>query len=154
MPEACIGVDVIVGFPGETKEDFLETYQYLNELPISYLHVFTYSERDNTHAITMDGVVDQKERAERSQMLRILSEKKKRAFYNQHIGKIYPVLWEAEKTADEMYGFTSNYIKVRTAWNAELINQIRFAEITSIGEDGIASVNLLTQTADRNLVKA
>jgi threonylcarbamoyladenosine tRNA methylthiotransferase MtaB len=153
MPEACIGVDVIVGFPGETKEDFLETYQYLNELPISYLHVFTYSERDNTHAITMDGVVDQKERAERSQMLRILSEKKKRAFYNQHIGKIYPVLWEAEKTA-EMYGFTSNYIKVRTAWNAELINQIRFAEITSIGEDGIASVNLLTQTADRNLVKA
>jgi threonylcarbamoyladenosine tRNA methylthiotransferase MtaB len=154
MPEACIGVDVIVGFPGETKEDFLETYQYLNELPISYLHVFTYSERDNTHAITMDGVVDQKERAERSQMLRILSEKKKRAFYNQHIGKIYPVLWEAEKTAEEMYGFTSNYIKVRTAWNAELINQIRFAEITSIGEDGIASVNLLTQTADRNLVKA
>jgi threonylcarbamoyladenosine tRNA methylthiotransferase MtaB len=154
MPEACIGVDVIVGFPGETKEDFLETYQYLNELPISYLHVFTYSERDNTHAITMDGVVDQKERAERSQMLRILSEKKKRAFYNQHIGKIYPVLWEAEKTADEMYGFTSNYIKVRTDWNAELINQIRFAEITSIGEDGIASVNLLTQTADRNLVKA
>jgi len=154
MPEACIGVDVIVGFPGETKEDFLETYQYLNELPISYLHVFTYSERDNTHAITMDGVVDQKERAERSQMLRILSEKKKRAFYNHNIGKIYPVLWEAEKTAEEMYGFTSNYIKVRTAWNAELINQIRFAEITSIGEDGIASVNLLTQTADRNLVKA
>ena len=154
MPEACIGVDVIVGFPGETKEDFLETYQYLNELPISYLHVFTYSERDNTHAITMDGVVDQKERAERSQMLRILSEKKKRAFYNQHLGKIYPVLWEAEKTAEEMYGFTSNYIKVRTPWNPELINKIRFAEITSIGEDGIASVNLLTQTADRNLVKA
>lgn len=154
MPEACIGVDVIVGFPGETKEDFLETYQYLNELPISYLHVFTYSERDNTHAITMDGVVDQKERAKRSQMLRILSEKKKRAFYNQHLGKIYPVLWEAEKTAEEMYGFTSNYIKVRTPWNPELINQIRFAEITSIGEDGIASVNLLTQTADRNLVKA
>lgn len=154
MPEACIGVDVIVGFPGETKEDFLETYQYLNELPISYLHVFTYSERDNTHAITMEGVVDQKERAERSQMLRILSEKKKRAFYNQHLGKIYPVLWEAEKTAEEMYGFTSNYIKVRTPWNSELINQIRFAEITSIGEDGIASVNLLTQTADRNLVKA
>jgi threonylcarbamoyladenosine tRNA methylthiotransferase MtaB len=102
----------------------------------------------------MDGVVDQKERAERSQMLRILSEKKKRAFYNQHLGKIYPVLWEAEKTAEEMYGFTSNYIKVRTPWNPELINQIRFAEITSIGEDGIATVNLLTQTADRNLVKA
>jgi threonylcarbamoyladenosine tRNA methylthiotransferase MtaB len=143
MPDACIGVDVIVGFPGETNEDFLETYQYLNELPISYLHVFTYSERDNTHAVSMAGVVDQKTRAERSQMLRILSEKKKRAFYLQHVGRKYPVLWEGEKTEGEMFGFTSNYIKVRTPWNPELINQIRFAEITAIQEDGIGSVEHL-----------
>ncbi len=154
MPDACIGVDVIVGFPGETREDFLETYQYLNELPISYLHVFTYSERDNTFAISMEGVVDQKERAERSKMLRILSEKKKRAFYNQHIGKSYPVLWEAEKTEDQMFGFTSNYIKVKTMWNPDLINQIRIAEVTSIDEDGIAAVKLLPKTTDQNLVKA
>jgi threonylcarbamoyladenosine tRNA methylthiotransferase MtaB len=154
MPDACIGVDVIVGFPGETDEDFLETYQYLNELPISYLHVFTYSERDNTHAVSMAGVVDQKTRAERSQMLRILSEKKKRAFYLQHVGRKYPVLWEGEKTEGEMFGFTSNYIKVRTPWNPELINQIRFAEITAIQEDGIGSVEHLEHSIDQTMAKA
>jgi threonylcarbamoyladenosine tRNA methylthiotransferase MtaB len=154
MPDACIGVDVIVGFPGETNEDFLETYQYLNELPISYLHVFTYSERDNTHAVSMPGVVDQKARAERSHMLRILSEKKKRAFYLQHVGRNYPVLWEGEKTEGEMFGFTSNYIKVRTPWNPELINQIRVAEITAIEEDGIGSVKLLEHSIDQIMAKA
>jgi threonylcarbamoyladenosine tRNA methylthiotransferase MtaB len=154
MPDACIGVDVIVGFPGETNEDFLETYQYLNELPISYLHVFTYSERDNTHAVSMTGVVNQKARAERSQMLRILSEKKKRAFYLQHVGRKYPVLWEGEKSEGEMFGFTSNYIKVRTPWNPELINQIRFAEITAIEEDGIGSVKLLEHSIDQIMAKA
>ena len=96
MPDSCIGVDVIVGFPGETEEKFMETYQFLNELPISYLHVFTYSERENTEAAVMTGLVPIPERKRRNKMLRILSEKKKMAFYQTQIGKTLPVLWEHE----------------------------------------------------------
>lgn len=142
MPDACIGVDVIVGFPGERHEDFLETYAYLNELPISYLHVFTYSERDNTLAIQMDGVVPDAERAERSQMLRILSDKKRRAFYARFMGTTRPVLWEAEQDGQWMYGFTDNYIKVKTAWNPELVNRIVPANLHTIDSDGIVTVLL------------
>ena len=110
LPDACIGVDVIVGFPGETEEKFLETYKFLSELPISYLHVFTYSERDNTEAVEMEGVVPISERKKRNKMLRILSEKKKMAFYQSQIGKTLPVLWEHEEKNGMMFGFTDNYV--------------------------------------------
>ncbi|WP_291059097.1 tRNA (N(6)-L-threonylcarbamoyladenosine(37)-C(2))-methylthiotransferase MtaB, partial [Empedobacter sp. UBA1863] len=114
MPNACIGVDVIVGFPGETEELFMETYNFLNELPISYLHVFTYSERDNTEAIEFEGVVDQGERKRRSKMLRILSEKKRQAFYQSQLNSTQKVLWEHDNKDGKMFGFTENYVKVQT----------------------------------------
>ena len=114
MPDACIGVDVIVGFPGETDEHFLETYHYLNELPISYLHVFTYSERPNTEAIDLPDPVPMKIRNKRSKMLRGLSVKKRRAFYESQIGKELTVLLEGENKNGLMYGFTENYVKVQT----------------------------------------
>jgi len=132
MPHCCIGVDVIVGFPGETEELFLETYQYLNELPISYLHVFTYSERENTTAFKLPGKVPMHVRADRSKMLHILSDKKRRAFYEEHLGNTYPVLWEAESDGNTMFGFTSNYIKVKTAYDPALVNEISKAQLTSI----------------------
>lgn len=122
MPHCCIGVDVIVGYPGEEHADFIDTYNYLNELNISYLHVFTYSERVNTTAYKMPGKVNLSERADRSKMLHILSDKKRLAYYNEHIGNIYPVLWEAENDQDVMYGFTSNYIKVKTKYDPMLVN--------------------------------
>ena len=112
MPHACIGVDVIVGFPGETEEDFLETYRFVQELDITYLHVFTYSERDNTPAAEMDGVVPLEERRRRNKMLNILSEKKRRAFYERHRGEVRPVLLEKGKEDGLLHGFTDNYIKV------------------------------------------
>jgi threonylcarbamoyladenosine tRNA methylthiotransferase MtaB len=143
MPHACIGVDVIVGFPGETEDDFLETYNFLNELDVSYLHVFTYSERQNTTAIKMDGVVPKSERSKRSKMLHILSEKKKRFFYNQHLGKTYNVLFEAEQHEDALNGFTDNYIKVKVPYDVALENQIKTINLADIDLDGIVRVNLL-----------
>jgi threonylcarbamoyladenosine tRNA methylthiotransferase MtaB len=142
MPHACIGVDVIVGFPGETEDDFLETYNFLNELDVSYLHVFTYSERQNTTAIKMDGVVPKSERSKRSKMLHILSEKKKRFFYNQHLGKTYNVLFEAEQHEDALNGFTDNYIKVKVPYDVALENQIKTINLADIDLDGIVRVNL------------
>jgi threonylcarbamoyladenosine tRNA methylthiotransferase MtaB len=139
MPDACIGVDVIVGFPGETDHDFLETYQYLVDLPVSYLHVFTYSERDNTLAASMPDAVDGKVRAQRSEMLRILSEKKKQAFYRSQLGTERKVLWEAEQNGDSMFGFTDNYVKVRTPWNSNLINTISMVRLMDIDSDGIVT---------------
>jgi threonylcarbamoyladenosine tRNA methylthiotransferase MtaB len=124
MPDACIGVDVIIGFPGETEEEFLTTYHFLNELDVAYLHVFTYSERPNTRAIELPEVVPHPVRNERSQMLRILSEKKKRHFYEQFIGQVRPVLFEEEEKGDFMYGFTDNYIKVQAAYNPSLVGKI------------------------------
>ena len=112
LPHACIGVDVIVGFPGETEEDFLETYRFVQELDITYLHVFTYSERDNTPAAEMDGAVPLPERRRRNKMLNILSEKKRRAFYERHRGEVRPVLLEKGKEDGILHGFTDNYIKV------------------------------------------
>ena len=137
MPDACIGVDVIVGFPGETEAHFLETYNFLNELDISYLHVFTYSERDNTLAIEMDGIVDKKDRAKRSKMLRGLSVKKRRAFYESQLGTIKTVLFENENKEGYIHGFTENYVKVKTPWNPELINTLHQIELTKIDEDGL-----------------
>ncbi|HSI68607.1 MAG TPA: tRNA (N(6)-L-threonylcarbamoyladenosine(37)-C(2))-methylthiotransferase MtaB [Gillisia sp.] len=141
MPDACIGVDVIVGFPGETEECFLETYNFLNDLDISYLHVFTYSERDNTPAATMDGVVPLKVRKKRSKMLRGLSAKKRRAFYESQLGKVHTVLFEGENKEGYIHGFTENYVKVKTPWNPELVNTLHDIELTNIDEDGLVRFN-------------
>lgn len=136
MPHACIGVDVIVGFPGETDEHFLETYHFLNDLDISYLHVFTYSERDNTEATEMEGVVPGNVRAKRSKMLRGLSVKKRRAFYESQIGTNRTVLFESENKEGYIHGFTENYVKVKTPWNPELVNTLHEINLTKIDEDG------------------
>jgi threonylcarbamoyladenosine tRNA methylthiotransferase MtaB len=136
MPNACIGVDVIVGFPGETDEHFLETYNFLNELDISYLHVFTYSERDNTEAATMENVVPMNVRSKRSKMLRGLSVKKRRAFYESQIGTNHTVLFEGENKEGYIHGFTENYVKVKTPWNPELVNTLHEINLTRIDEDG------------------
>ena len=137
MPHCCIGVDVIVGFPGETEELFMETYNFINELDVSYLHVFTYSERDNTHAVELGGVVSSQDRAKRSKMLHILSDKKRRAFYEQNIGKDATVLFETERDGDVMYGFTENYVKVKTPYNEALANQIVNVKLSEVDRDGI-----------------
>jgi threonylcarbamoyladenosine tRNA methylthiotransferase MtaB len=136
MPDACIGVDVIVGFPGETDEHFLETYHFLNDLDISYLHVFTYSERDNTEATEMEGIVPANVRAKRSKMLRGLSVKKRRAFYESQIGTNRTVLFEAENKEGYIHGFTENYVRVKTPWNPELANTLQEINLTKIDEDG------------------
>jgi threonylcarbamoyladenosine tRNA methylthiotransferase MtaB len=136
MSDACIGVDVIVGFPGETEEHFLETYHFLNELNISYLHVFTYSERDNTEAAEMEGIVPGNVRSKRSKMLRGLSVKKRRAFYESQIGTTRTVLFEAENKEGYIHGFTENYVKVKTPWNPELVNTLHEIKLTKIDEDG------------------
>ncbi len=132
MPHACIGVDVIVGFPGETEEDFLETYRFINDLDISYLHVFTYSERANTPAAEMSGVVPVNIRRDRNEMLRILSEKKRRQFYGQHLGSIRPVLFEAKNQEGKMFGFTDNYVKVAVNFDEKLINSIAKVVLSNI----------------------
>ena len=137
MPHACIGVDVIVGFPGETNERFLETYHFLNELDISYLHVFTYSERDNTPAAEMEGVVPIKVRNKRSKMLRGLSAKKRRAFYESQLGTTRTVLFEGENKEGYIHGFTENYVKVKAPWNPELVNTLQQITLTEIDEDGL-----------------
>ncbi|MBU2938887.1 tRNA (N(6)-L-threonylcarbamoyladenosine(37)-C(2))-methylthiotransferase MtaB [Lacinutrix sp. C3R15] len=137
MPHACIGVDVIVGFPGETDEMFLETYNFLTHLDISYLHVFTYSERDNTVAATMEGVVPKNVRAKRSKMLRGLSVKKRRAYYESQIGSTRTVLFESENKEGYIHGFTENYVKVKTPWNPELVNTLHQVTLTKIDDDGI-----------------
>ncbi len=136
MPDACIGVDVIVGFPGETDEHFLETYNFINQMDVSYLHVFTYSERDNTEAIDMPGVVPTAIRAKRSKMLRGLSVKKRRAFYENQIGKTKTVLFEAENKEGYIHGFTENYVKVKMPFNPELINSLQQVLLTKIDDDG------------------
>ena len=139
-PDTCIGVDVIVGFPGETDELFAETYNLLNELDISYLHVFTYSERENTMAANMDGVVPIPERKRRNKMLRILSEKKKRAFYESQLGQVRPVLFEAENKEGFMLGYTDNYVRVKTYWNPQWANTTKSLKLNNIGSDGIVTL--------------
>ncbi|MCM4170926.1 tRNA (N(6)-L-threonylcarbamoyladenosine(37)-C(2))-methylthiotransferase MtaB [Arenibacter sp. TNZ] len=137
MPHACIGVDVIVGFPGETEAHFLETYNFLNELDISYLHVFTYSERDNTKAVELNGVVPKKVRNKRSKMLRGLSVKKRRAFYEGQLGSIRTVLYESENKEGYIHGFTENYVKVKAPWNPSLVNTLHEVNLTEIDDDGM-----------------
>jgi threonylcarbamoyladenosine tRNA methylthiotransferase MtaB len=145
MPHACIGVDVIVGFPGETDEDFLETYNFLNELDISYLHVFTYSERDNTVAAEMEGVVAKNVRSKRSKMLRGLSVKKRRAFYESQLGSTRTVLFEGENKEGYIHGFTENYVKVKAPWNPELINTLQKVELTKIDADGLVRFEFVNE---------
>ena len=144
MPNACIGVDVIVGFPGETDELFLETYNFLNDLDISYLHVFTYSERDNTLAASMDGVVPKNVRSKRSKMLRGLSVKKRRAFYESQLGNTLTVLFEGENKEGYIHGFTENYVKVKAPWNPDLINTLHEVELTKIDEDGLVRFDFVS----------
>lgn len=136
MPHACIGVDVIVGFPGEGEEEFLDTYNFIQSLDVSYLHVFTYSERANTKAADMDAIVPMATRKERNKMLRILSDKKKYAFYSKHFSQTRSVLFEAENDGGMMYGFTDNYVKVAVPFAPELINTIqpvKLGEYSSFG---------------------
>ena len=146
MPHACIGVDVIVGFPGETDEKFLETYNFLAALDISYLHVFTYSERDNTLAASMEGVVPKHVRSKRSKMLRGLSVKKRRAFYESQIGTQRTVLFEGENKEGYIHGFTDNYVKVKAPWNPALVNTLHEVTLKEIDEDGLVRFDFIAET--------
>ncbi|MGH1384165.1 tRNA (N(6)-L-threonylcarbamoyladenosine(37)-C(2))-methylthiotransferase MtaB [Kordia sp.] len=146
MPDACIGVDVIVGFPGETDEIFLETYNFLTELDISYLHVFTYSERENTVAAEMEGVVPLNVRKKRSKMLRGLSVKMRRAFYESQLGKAKTVLFEGENKEGYIHGFTENYVKVKAPWNPELVNTLHKVKLTKIDDDGMLRFDFVDET--------
>lgn len=141
MPHCCIGVDVIVGFPGETREDFLETYQFLNELNISYLHVFTYSERENTPAAEMEGKVPGSTRADRSKMLHTLSDKKRRKFYEENLGTEATVLFENDVENGMMHGFTQNYIRVTAKYDPILINELKQVKLTALNENGLMEVD-------------
>jgi threonylcarbamoyladenosine tRNA methylthiotransferase MtaB len=143
-PDACIGVDVIVGFPGETDEDFLATVNLLKDLDISYLHVFTYSERANTGAPKLGTKVPMETRRERSKILHLLSDRKKLAFYQTQVGKRKAVLFEQEENEGWLYGFSENYVKVKTPYNEALINQIVAVELTEIDRDGLMKCHILT----------
>ncbi|MBF8149334.1 tRNA (N(6)-L-threonylcarbamoyladenosine(37)-C(2))-methylthiotransferase MtaB [Winogradskyella sp. F6397] len=147
MPHACIGVDVIVGFPGETDDAFLETYNFLNALDISYLHVFQYSERDNTEAAEMPNVVSKAKRAKRSKMLRGLSAKKRRAFYEKQLNTERTVLFESENKEGYIHGFTENYVKVKAPWNPELVNTLENVKLTKIDDDGLVRFEFLKELA-------
>jgi threonylcarbamoyladenosine tRNA methylthiotransferase MtaB len=136
MPHCCIGVDVIVGFPGETDADFLDTYQFLNELDVSYLHVFTYSERVNTPAVDLPGVVLAAKRSERSKMLHILSDKKRRYFYEQNVNRVATVLFENDVENGLMHGFTENYVRVAAKYDPLLIGEAKVVYLTGIGPAG------------------
>jgi len=140
IPNACIGVDVIVGFPGETDEYFIDTLNFLKELKISYLHVFTYSERNNTLASTMNFQVPKEVRTKRSMILRSLSDKKRRIFYESQIDLDKTVLYETENRRGYIYGYTENYLRVRTPWNPELTNKLKPVKINEIDKDGYIRV--------------
>lgn len=142
MPDACIGVDVITGFPSEGEEEFLDTYRFINELDVSYLHVFTYSERSNTGALKIKGKVPVSVRKDRTNMLRILSEKKRRAFYESQLGKTWKVLFEAENDGEWMHGFTENYLKVKMPYDPLYINEIREARMLEQDDEGVMKIRL------------
>lgn len=142
MPHACIGVDLIVGFPGETEEDFLETYRFVQELDVSYFHVFTYSERANTPAADMEGVVPMQERKRRNKMLMILSEKKKRAHYDRHLGEVRPVLLEKSKKEGILQGFTDNYVRVSFPAEDSWVNHLVPMRLGSINEEGLVNAEV------------
>lgn len=137
MPDACIGVDVIVGFPGESDKHFLDTYAFLVDLPVSYLHVFSYSERPNTPAAEMKNQVSKTIKNKRSKMLRGLSAKKRHAFYESQLQKTKTILFEAENKEGYIQGFTENYVKVRIPWDPTLQNQTRSATLAEIDNKGM-----------------
>lgn len=141
MPDCCIGVDVIVGFPGETREDFIETYNFLNELNISYLHVFTYSERENTLAAEMKGSVPGSQRADRSKMLHILSDKKRRVFYESQLSKQAQVLFEGDEKDGLIHGFTKNYVKVVAKYDPVLVNELKWVKLEAISPEGEVEIS-------------
>ncbi len=141
MPVACIGVDVIVGFPGETDSDFLETYKFLNELDISYLHVFTYSEREKTIAANLPGSVPKSVRAERSKMLHILSDKKRRKFYEQNLMGEATVLFENDVEDGLMHGFTENYIRVVAKYDPLMVNEVKKYRLAGINNNGLVELD-------------
>ena len=145
MPNACIGVDVIVGFPGETDDLFLETYEFLNALDVSYLHIFSYSERPNTVAAQMDHKVPKEVRTKRSKMLRGLSSKKRRAFYESQLGSVQTVLFEGENKEGYIHGFTPNYVKVKTPWNPNLVNTTHEVSLKQIDEDGLVRFEFISK---------
>ena len=144
MPDCCIGVDVIVGFPGETEENFLETFSFLEQLPVSYFHVFTYSERPNTEAVLLENPVPQPIRNKRSKVLRALSAKKKQHFYASQLGKRASVLFEGENKKGYIHGFTRNYVKVRVPWNPAFVNQCREGILKDIDSAGYARLEIIT----------
>jgi threonylcarbamoyladenosine tRNA methylthiotransferase MtaB len=146
MPHCCIGVDVIVGFPGETREDFIDTYNFLNGLDISYLHVFTYSERENTVAAELPGTVPGSTRADRSKMLHILSDKKRRAFYETQLGKFEEILFEGDIKDGYMHGFSRNYVKVKAKYDPVLVNELKMVQLTAISPDGDVEITEMQET--------
>ena len=148
MPNACIGVDVIVGFPVETDDLFLETYEFLNALDISYLHVFSYSERPNTVAATMEGKVPKSVRSKRSKMLRGLSAKKRRAFYESQLGTVQSVLFEGENKEGYIHGFTRNYVKVKSPWNPALVNTTQEVNLKEIDQDGLVRFEFISEVVE------
>jgi len=145
MPDCCIGVDVIVGFPGETESHFLETYEYLKSLDVSYLHVFTYSEREKTEAVSMKGIVPIPERKKRNKMLRILSAKKLRAFYESQLGKEVEVLFEEENKNDFIYGYSKNYLRIKLPYSKNLVNTAVSVVTEGIDEEGNVFAKVLLQ---------
>lgn len=144
MPNACIGVDVIVGFPGETDEEFMKTVDFIKGLDVSYLHVFTYSERANTTALRIEDVIPMHVRQERNKILTQLSLKKKRAFYESQIGSTHAVLWEASENEGMMHGFTENYVKVEQSFDAEKVNHVESVSLTDISKTGLVSIRIET----------
>jgi len=143
VKDVCIGADVIVGFPGETQEEFDKTLNFIKDLPISYLHVFTYSERENTPAINMDGVVSKSDRADRSKQLRILSNKLQRAFYEKYIDTTHTALFEQEDKDGYLLGFTDNYIKIKIPFNTDLCRTKQQVKLLEIDNDGIMKAQIL-----------
>ena len=143
IPHCCIGVDVIVGFPGETEEEFMKTYNFLHSLDIAYLHVFTYSERSNTPAARMDGKVHEKNRTERRKMLQSLSHKKRRAFNEEFLGQTGEVLFEAASKGAYMQGYSKNYLKVKIPYDESLVNTLQTVEFSEFYEDGTFAGTLL-----------
>ena len=137
IPNACIGADVIVGFPGESEEDFLKTYNFIKILDLSYLHVFTYSERDNTEAINFKNIVSKNIRSKRSKLLRSLSVQLKRKFYKSQLGNTKDVLFETENRNGFIYGFSNNYVRIKTAWRKSLADQIVSFDLEDIDNDGL-----------------
>ena len=147
MPNACIGADVIVGFPGESEEEFMETYNFIKSLDLSYLHVFTYSERDNTEAIGLNNVVPSNIRSKRSKLLRALSVQLKRKFYMSQLGTIKNVLFEPENRNGFIYGFSNNYVRIKTPWRSSIKDKIIPFELQNISDDGLVTGEVSTMEA-------